>query len=281
MEQRVQAPDGADIVVHSFGSGPGIVVVHGGGVTIAVYQRLALRLADRFTVHLYNRRGRGDAGPRREPYTFAQDIDDLGAVVQATGSGNVIGHSSGGFIALEAAKTLPIERLAVYDAAVGVDGMNPGEWLDDARQAAADGDIPRSMAITTGGINTHSGLARLPLGVRIGLCRLFLRTPVGRMMGGLLAQTLDETQQIRLADGPAEEWSTVKADVLLAYGVAGPPYYKPVNEALAGAIPRARVLPVARSGHDGINRAPERLIEPIKAFFSGSREDLEASRTSR
>ena len=101
--ERITAPDGADIVLHSTGRGPGIVVVHGGGVTIGVYRRLAAALADRFTVHLYNRRGRADAAPRSLPYTFEQDIDDLGEVLRHTGAGNVIGHSSGGFIALQAA----------------------------------------------------------------------------------------------------------------------------------------------------------------------------------
>jgi len=88
-------------------------VVHGGGVTIAVYARLARRLADHFTVHLYNRRGRADAPPRTEPYAIEEDVDDLAAVLQHTGARNVIGHSSGGFIALEGAVRLPIDRLAL------------------------------------------------------------------------------------------------------------------------------------------------------------------------
>src|SRR5215218_9445869 len=101
--ERITARDGATIVVHPTGSGPGIVVVHGGGVTIGSYRQLARKLADRFTVHLYNRRGREDAAPRSEPYTVDQDIDDLAAVLEHTGARNVIGHSSGGFIALRAA----------------------------------------------------------------------------------------------------------------------------------------------------------------------------------
>ena len=94
--------------------------------------------------------------PRKEPYTFDQDIDDLAAILEHTGARAVIGHSSGGYIALQAALRLPIDRLALYDAAVSIDGGFPSEWLDAAREAARAGDIARSMAITTGGINTHS-----------------------------------------------------------------------------------------------------------------------------
>jgi pimeloyl-ACP methyl ester carboxylesterase len=266
--ERIRAGDGDTIVLHSTGSGPGIVVVHGGGVTIGIYRRLAARLADRFTVHLYNRRGREDAAPRKEPYTFDQDIDDLAVILEHTGARAVIGHSSGAFIALQAALGLPIDRLALYDAAVSIDGGFPTAWLDAARVAARDGDIARSMAITTGGINTHSLSSRLPLGVRVAICRAFLRTSIGRTMGGLLPTTLDESNQIRLHDGPAETWSGIRADVLLTYGASGPGYYAGLNEALAGALPRARVLPIPRSGHDGLNRAPDRLVEPLAEFFA-------------
>ncbi|MBY8874551.1 alpha/beta hydrolase [Micromonospora sp. PLK6-60] len=266
--ERITAPDGATIVLHSTGSGPGIVVVHGGGVTIGVYRRLADRLADRFTVHRYNRRGRADAAPRAEPYTVDQDVHDLAAVLTHTGAGNVIGHSSGGFIALRAAQRLPVRRLALYDAAVSIDGGFPVGWLDAARAAAAAGDLARAMALTGAGINTHSPTARLPLGVQIALSRAFLRTPIGRTMGALLRTTLDETHQIRLHDGPADQWSGVTAETLLAYGAAGPPYYAGLNAALAGALPRARVLPVPRSGHDGLNRAPRRLVEPLTEFLA-------------
>jgi pimeloyl-ACP methyl ester carboxylesterase len=275
---EVTARDGAGIMLHSTGNGPGIVVVHGGGVTIEVYRRLARRLADGFTVHLYNRRGRADAAPRKEPYTFEQDIDDLAAVLEHTGTGNVIGHSSGGFIALQAALRLPIKRLALYDAAVDVNGGFPTDWLDAAREAARSGDIPRSLAITAGGINTQSSMARLPLAFRVALCRAFLRTRVGRTMGGLLTTTLDESHQIRLHDGPAEAWSGVRADVLLTYGADGPPYYARLNQELARAMPQARVLPIARSGHDGLNRAPRRIVEPLAHFFAGRNPGERSSR---
>ncbi|MEV6928174.1 alpha/beta hydrolase [Dactylosporangium sp. NPDC051485] len=271
--ERIPAPDGATIALHTFGAGPGIVVVHGGGVTIDIYKRLAGRLADRFAVHLYNRRGRGDAGPRREPYTFEQDLADLGAILEHTGARNVIGHSSGGYLALDAARRgLPIERLAVYDAAVSVAGGFPAQWLDAAREAAARGEVALAMALTGGGLNTQSATSRLPLGVQVAICRAFLRTSIGRTMGDLLGMTLDESQQVRLHDAPAEAWSGITAEVLLAYGAGGPPYYVGLNNALAGAIPRARVLAVQRSGHDGLNRAPARIVEPLAGFFAYSIE---------
>ena len=272
--EQIRAHDGAPIVLHTRGSGPGVVVVHGGGVTIDVYARLAERLGDRLTVHRYNRRGRADAAPRTEPYAVTEDVADLAAVLEHTGARNVIGHSSGGFIALEAARHLPLDRLALYDAAVSIDGGFPAGWLDAARAAARDGDTALGLALTTGGINTHSAASRLPLGLRVALCRAFLRTAIGQTMGALLPSTLEESHQIRLHDGPATTWSGVGASVLLTYGTAGPPYYARLNEELARALPRARLLPVRRCGHDGLNRAPRRLVEPLTAFFTADRDPL-------
>jgi pimeloyl-ACP methyl ester carboxylesterase len=266
--ERIKARDGKHLTLHSTGDGAGIVVVHGGGVTIDVYRRLAAALAGRFTVHLYNRRGRADAPPRSQPYTPDEDIADLGAVLEHTGAANVIGHSSGGFIALQAALRLPIDRLALYDAAISIDGAIPTTWLDAARAAARAGDTARALALTSAGINTHLAASKLPTGVQVAICRLFLRTPIGRTMGDLLEMTLDESDQIRLHDGPAERWAGVTAEVLAACGAAGPPYYPQINAALARALPRARTLQIPRSGHDAINRARPRLVEPLAAFFA-------------
>ncbi|MEU8423188.1 alpha/beta fold hydrolase [Micromonospora sp. NPDC048835] len=216
--EQVRARDGATIVLHSTGTGPGIVVVHGGGVTIDVYRRLAAALADRFTVHLYNRRGRADAPPRQVPYTADQEVDDLAAVLAHTASGNVIGHSAGGFLALEAALRLPIDRLALYDAAISIHGSFPSAWLAPARAAAEAGDTARSLAITTAGINPQMPAARLPLRVQVAMLRAFLRTPIGRTMGELLPATLDESALILAHDGPAGRWAGVSAEVLLACG---------------------------------------------------------------
>ena len=269
MRSEVEAPDGARLVVHTTGRGPGVVVVHGGGVTTDVYARLADRLGAACTVHLYNRRGRADAPPRRGPWDVEQEVADLGAVLAHTGVRSVLGHSSGGFIALAAARTPPVERLALYDAAVSVDGGFPSAWLPAAEAAVRDGDVARALAVTAAGINTHSAASRLPLGLRTALCRLFLRTSVGRTMGELLASTLDESRAVVEHDGPASAWSGVRATTLLAYGAAGPRYYAPLNDALARALPHARTLPVARCGHDGLNRAPDRLVVPLRGFLLG------------
>ncbi len=266
--ERITSDDGTAITLHSVGGGPGIVVVHGGGVTIDLYRRLANRLADRFTVHLYNRRGRAEAAPKREPYTVEQDIQDLTAVVTHTGSRNVLGHSYGGFVALRAALRLPLDRLALYDAAVQVSGIFPTGYLDAAEAALRAGDTVRALAIVGAGVNDHSFAAKLPMSVQLAMCRLLLRTSVGRTLGGLLPTTLPESRQVQAHDGPPERYAGVTAEVLLATGASAPPYFAQLNEVLAGVLPRPRTLRIPRCRHDALNIAPARLVEPIAEFFA-------------
>ncbi|MER7444963.1 alpha/beta fold hydrolase [Micromonospora avicenniae] len=268
--ERVIAPDGEKIVLHSTGTGPDVVVVHGGGVTIEPYRRLADALADRHTVHLYNRRGRADAPARREPYSVQQEIEDLAAVLAHTGARTVLGHSSGGFIALRAALTLPIARLALYDPAVAVNGILKGDFIPSARAALRAGKTARALAIVGAAGNPQSPASRLPLAVQTVLTGLLLRHPVGRQMGELLDMTLYETAEIAAHDGPPEQYAGVTAEVLFAYGQAGPPHYPKLAAALAPVLPRMRVLPIPRSGHDGINRAPAHLVEPLSAFLAAA-----------
>jgi pimeloyl-ACP methyl ester carboxylesterase len=124
------------------------------------------------------------------------------------------------------------------------------------------------MAITGGGINPQLLASRLPLGVQVAVCRVFLRTPIGATMGELLPTTLDESQLIRDHDGPAEQWAGIGAEVLLACGADGPPYYVDVNRELARVLPGARTLVVPRSGHDALNRAHARIVDPLAEFFA-------------
>ncbi|SCG35738.1 alpha/beta fold hydrolase [Micromonospora humi] len=267
--ERITAPDGAGIVLHTTGTGPGLVVVHGGGVTIREYRRLVARLADRFTVHIYNRRGRADAAARREPYTVEQEIDDLGAVLAHTGARWAVGHSYGAFVVLRAALRLPLERIAVYDAPLRLAGHGMSTaFLDPAEEAVRAGNTARTLAIVGAAVNPQSAASRLPLAVRTALCRAFLRTEVGRTMGALVGMTLAESRQIVAYEGPAEQYAGITAEALLISGAKAAPFFTETNELLAAVLPRARTLRVPGSPHNGIAVAPPALIDPLAAFFT-------------
>src|SRR5258705_2395055 len=84
-------------------TGPGLVVVHGGGDDHRQYQRLAKGLSDRLPVHLYDRRGRAEAAPMTHDYTVEDDIADLAEVLERTGARYAIRHRGGGVLVLPTA----------------------------------------------------------------------------------------------------------------------------------------------------------------------------------
>jgi pimeloyl-ACP methyl ester carboxylesterase len=118
----VESRDGTRIAFEKVGTGPALIIVGG-----ALSQRdggktLAGTLSDRFTVYVYDRRGRGDSGDTK-PYAVDREIEDLGALVERAGNeAYLYGVSSGAALALQAAAKLgsdKVTKLAIYDAPYG------------------------------------------------------------------------------------------------------------------------------------------------------------------
>jgi pimeloyl-ACP methyl ester carboxylesterase len=115
----VTSKDGSTIAYSVQGSGPALVLVDGALCSrnfgpMPGYSKL---LADSFTVYWYDRRGRGESTDT-PPFSVQREIEDLAAVIQATGSTPfVFGASSGAALGLQGvAAGLPIKKLLMYEA---------------------------------------------------------------------------------------------------------------------------------------------------------------------
>ena len=126
--EKVISKDGTPIAFDRIGNGPALVLVDGAMCYrgFGPMPAMAKRLASQFTVFHYDRRGRGDSGNHPD-YSVSREIDDLDAVIQkAGGSAFVLGVSSGGALALEAATRLRgISKVAIYEAPFIVDNTHP------------------------------------------------------------------------------------------------------------------------------------------------------------
>lgn len=144
----VRSADGTAIAFDRFGQGPPLVIVVGAFCDRAAPASLAAALAPDFTVHCYDRRGRGDSGPAGEP-GVEREVDDLAAVIAAAGgSAFVVGHSSGAALALEAAaRGLPISRLAAYEPPYTVDAADADLTFAPRIQAALDAGRPGDAVV--------------------------------------------------------------------------------------------------------------------------------------
>jgi pimeloyl-ACP methyl ester carboxylesterase len=265
---RTTTAEGCALEIRTVGDGPGVVVVHGSAVSAKDYERFAAALADRFTVHLYDRRGRGSRGPVDDSHGIAADVDDLRAVLLHTGASRVVAHSYGGLVALQAALHLPIGRLAVVDAAVSVDGGFPSAYVEPFAAAAAAGDFPLAMAVLSKGLQSVGPVSRLPIPVQRVLAHLFAVTPPGREWRTMLASAVVEAREVRAHDGPADTYSGIEADVLLLTGARSPDYFAPAAEALTPAVPGARHVLVPGAGHNAINVAAPPLVGEVVRFLA-------------
>src|SRR5688572_32950170 len=110
----VTSSDGTKIAYERSGSGPAVILVDGALCSRAFgpMPKLAPLLAPHFTVYTYDRRGRGESGDT-PPYSKEREIEDIAALMQeAGGSVSLLGLSSGGALALEAAAPgLPVRKV--------------------------------------------------------------------------------------------------------------------------------------------------------------------------
>ena len=261
----VTSADGTTIAYETTGTGPALILVDGTMCHrgLGPARPLARALAGDFTVHLYDRRGRGESG-NTLPWSADREIDDLAALLEAAGgTAYVLGCSSGAVLAADAANRLPgITRLALYE---------PPFIVDDTRE-------PRDLSFTR---NTEALIA---LGDRSGALRKFLRdvgvpgfalplmalTPAWRKLKAL-AHTLPYDLRILGDTGrgvpldPAR-WADVTVPALVLDGGKSPQYMRNAARALSEALPKAeyRTLP----GQTHMVKAGA-LAPAVKAFFAG------------
>ena len=140
----VTSNDGTTIAYETVGDGPPIVLVDGAMCfrDSGPMRPIGRELAARFTVVLYDRRGRGESGDTL-PSGVARELEDLDAVIDAVGAPvSLFGISSGAALSLRAALALGPDRvghLVMFEPP-----YLPAELLDQAAQYTSD--LTRALA---------------------------------------------------------------------------------------------------------------------------------------
>jgi pimeloyl-ACP methyl ester carboxylesterase len=149
--QTTTSADGTTIAYQTYssgGDGPEIVFVGGATQRKEDWTELAQALAEAgFTAVTYDRRGRGDSSDTT-PYAVEREIEDLAAVITATGgAAGVHGQSSGGALANRAAVASPtITSLSTFETPYRVgEGPKPPEDYVEHLQKLYDADDPSAM----------------------------------------------------------------------------------------------------------------------------------------
>ena len=268
---QVTSADGTTIGYRQIGRGPGLIVLHGGARASHHYLRLAELLSDSYTLYLPDRRGRGLSGPKGENYSIKREIEDLRALVQKTNAHMLFGHSAGGFIALEATLELPIERLALYEPAISINGSVNFDWIEPMQKAFARQDGAAAFVIFAKGLHLH-WMTELPFWFWYPLAKLMLRDADGQEMVSLLPTIVWEAREIQRLDSTYQRYRFLSADTLLLSGSKSPAYLRHILPTLAGTIPHAQQVEFSNLNHNAPDQdAPEQIAVELKRFFSSER----------
>ncbi|GIE12479.1 alpha/beta fold hydrolase [Paractinoplanes ferrugineus] len=240
----VATADGTVIGYETSGSGPALIFVDGAMCyrDNGPARSMAAALSDRFTVYLYDRRGRGASGAGL-PWSARAEVDDLAAVLAvAGGSAVVVGVSSGAVLAADAAARLPgITGLALYEPPFIVDGSRaPREasFIEDMEALLAAGD--RAGAVKK--FLVHVGVPRFVVAVMPLMPAWKRLTAVAHTLPYDLRILGDTGRGVPL---DSRRWADVGVPVLVLDGGKSPEYMRNAARAFSAVLPKAgyRTLP--------------------------------------
>jgi pimeloyl-ACP methyl ester carboxylesterase len=284
----VTSHDGTEIGYYKTGQGPAVVVLHGSMESARSHTLLAEALASDFTVYLPDRRGRGLSGPQRPDHTVRTEVEDLEAVLTAAGADRAFGVSAGGAVVLEAARTLPLKQIALYEPAIVADGAPHREWLIRFDQEIARGDLAGGMVTSMFGFEMAPAFLKvIPRGLLRKMTEKMMakeerQAPAGTITMRQLAPTIHvEGTIVAELGGTFDNFRALNADVLLLGATKGLPGLKPGRATLEKVLPHCRRIEFDGYDHGsssdpgGVNptgkpEAVRRIAEEVKAFFKQS-----------
>ncbi|GAA3470605.1 alpha/beta fold hydrolase [Nonomuraea roseola] len=261
-QRTVSSTDGTPISYQTIGAGSGLIVLGGALRTSQDYLPLASALARSFTVHVVDRRGRGASGPQGPQYTLGKEVEDLLAVQAETGARLAFGHSYGGLVILETARSFQVfERIAVYEPGVPVGPLST-DWMAPYRERLAAGDPYGAFVhFIKGSGGAPAFLSKLPYWYLRMALRIGFRGPSWQRMRPLLEANLAEHEQMADQQGRLAAFAAVTAPVLLLCGGRTPRATRAEFDAVRDTLPQVTLESVPGLNHFG----PEGKTAPVVA----------------
>jgi pimeloyl-ACP methyl ester carboxylesterase len=259
----VTSRDGTEIGFFTTGHGPPLLLVHGALGDHTRWDVLRPHLEPLFTVHAMDRRGRGASGDHPD-YDVAREFEDVAAVIDAVAdlsgtSVDVCGSSAGASFAIAAASlTSSIRRLVLFEPPTRETmAALPAGLADRLDVLLAAGD--REGVLTT----AYRELVGLP---DASIEHLRAQPEWSNRLAA--AHTIVRELRIppdRFFDAQQAAHVTVPSIVLI--GSETPDRFRASSEAVAAALPQARVALLEGQGHGAELLAPELVAGEVLAFL--------------
>lgn len=279
--EHVTSRDGTRIACRRLGSGPVVVIVHGSMSTSENQMELAEELAGNFTVCAYDRRGFGTSGPCSGSDSLKADVEDLHAVLSASGGSRVLGVSVGAIITLKAALEFPAtSRVALYEPPLFPSPDEAAKVIVRLDSEMAEGNL--AGVLVTAMTGAHLGppvLQFLPRRLLEHMTRRMISGGGDKDWGdymsfGDLAPTLHHDGQI-IAEmsGPVPALAGIKAKVLLLGGSKSSAFLKQALDRVETVLPRTGRVTLRGLNHSSpwntdLRGKPGPIAEQLRQFFA-------------
>ena len=256
---EVRSRDGTPIAFAVGGHGVPVLLVHGTTADHTRWSPLLATLEPFFRVYRVDRRGRGGSGDA-EGYSIEHEYEDVAAVIESIGEPvHVLGHSFGGLVALEAALRVPrtaLRSLSVYEAPIQT-GTAPVQLLDQMDALVAQGD--RDGAVTV--------FFRDLLCVPTDDLTLLQMLPTWRKRCAAAHTMARELRAAFAYQLDAPRFATLDVPTMLLVGEGSPEPMQNATQALAAALPGARIEVLRGQQHNAMDTARELFLRAVVDFL--------------
>jgi len=274
-KRLVHSADGTAIGFREYGSGPGLILLHGGMKAAQHYSKLADALTNDFRVYVPDRRGRGMSGPHGDDFSVRREVEDMQALIAATGARFIFGLSSGALVSLRTALFTPaLERVALYEPPLSINGSVPTDWVPRFDREIADGRYAAAVTTALKGTGTEPMFARLPRFVLAPVMAVGLRAQTTRAgevsIADLIPTQHFDMQIVQDMADTAPEYALLQARVLLLGGTNSPDYLSVTLSELAAVLPHTRRVTLQGLAHDGPEDDGRPLVvaQALRDFFT-------------
>jgi len=257
--ETVRSKDGTPIAYERSGAGPALVLVHGTTADHTRWAPVLPMLEQTFTVYAVDRRGRGRSGDASD-YAIEREYEDIAAVVSSIpGPVNLLGHSYGALISLEAAlRVSNLHKLILYEPAIRLDGPIYPPGIRAQIQALLDsGDREKVLLILFHEIagvpeDQLASLQKEP----VWAARLAAAHTISR-------ELVDEDyilDPLRFKD--------LNVSTLLLSGSESPDFLRAATKAVHAALPNSRIVVMPGQQHVAMSTAPEPFVRLVTGFLT-------------
>ncbi|AKB77407.1 putative hydrolase [Methanosarcina horonobensis HB-1 = JCM 15518] len=244
---KVRSKDGTLIAYERSWIGPALVLVHGTSADHTRWASVLPMLEQKFTVYALDRRGRGQSGDSAV-YSIEREYEDIAAVVSSIREPvNLLGHSYGALICLEAAlRVTNLNKLVLYEPSFRLDGpLYPPDVRRRIQSLLDSGNQEKALVL----------FFRELVGVPEDQLESLRNEPVwaGRLAAAhtILREFADEDYIL-----DPQRFENLTVPTMLLQGSESPDFLRTTTETLHAALPNSRIVVMPGQQHIAMRTAP-------------------------